>query len=74
MPDWRDRIPKALTPGVARLAVAAGPDGLLLEAPLLEAVRERGFEIVTFEEPVAFHFDCESRFRSRFRVRWLTAV
>ena len=65
MPDWRDRILKALTPGIARLTVAADPDGLLLEATLLEAVRERGFEIVTFEDPVAFRFDYESRFRSR---------
>ncbi len=66
MPDWRDRILKALTPGVARLTVAADPDGLLLEATLLEAVRERGFEIVAFEDPVAFRFDYESRFRSRW--------
>ena len=66
MPDWRDRILKALTPGAARLTVAADPDGLLLEAALLEAVRERGFEIVTFEDPVAFRFDYESRFRSRW--------
>ena len=66
MPDWRDRILKALTPGIARLSVAADPDGLLLEAALLEAVRERGFEIVTFEDPVAFRFDYESRFRSRW--------
>ena len=66
MPDWRDRILKALTPGVARLTLAADPDGLLLEATLLEAIRKRGFEIVTFEEPVAFRFDYESRFRSRW--------
>ena len=66
MPDWRDRILKALTPAVARLTVAADPDGLLLEATLLEAIRERGFEIVTFEDPIAFRFDYESRFRSRW--------
>ena len=66
MPDWRDRILKALTPGVARLTLAADPDGLLLEATLLEAIRERGFEIVTFEEPVAFRFDYESRFRAHW--------
>ena len=66
MPDWRDRILKALAPGAARLTMAADPDGLLLEAALLEAVRERGFEIVTFEDPVAFRFDYESRFRSRW--------
>ena len=66
MPDWRDRILKALTPGVARLTLAADPDGLLLEAALLEAIRERGFEIVTFEDHVEFRLDYESRFRSRW--------
>ena len=66
MPDWRDRILKVLTPGGARLTLAADPDGLLLEATLLEAIRKRGFEIVTFEDPVAFRFDYESRFRSRW--------
>ena len=66
MPDWRDRILKGLTPGVARLTLAADPDGLLLEAALLEAIRERGFEIVTFEDHVEFRLDYESRFRSRW--------
>ena len=66
MPDWRDRILKELTPGVARLTLAADPDGLLLEAALLEAIRGRGFEIVTFEDHVEFRLDYESRFRSRW--------
>ena len=66
MPDWRDRILKELTPGVARLTLVADPDGLLLEAALLEAIRGRGFEIVTFEDHVEFRLDYESRFRSRW--------
>ena len=66
MPDWRDRILKTLTPGVARLTLAADPDGLLLEVTLFDAIRERGFELVTFEDPVVFRFDYESRFRSRW--------
>ena len=66
MPDWRDRILKELTPGVARLTLTADPDGLLLEAALLEAIRGRGFEIVTFEDHVEFRLDYESRFRSRW--------
>ena len=64
--DWRDSILQEFTPGVARLTLAADPDGLLLEAALHETLRGRGFEIVTFEDPVAFRFDYESRFRSRW--------
>ena len=42
MDDWRARILKEFTPNVARLTLAADPDGLLLEEALLEAIRGRG--------------------------------
>ena len=66
MDDWRDRILKEFTPGIARLTLAADPDGLLLEETLLEAIRERGFEILPFDDSVAFRFAYESRFRSHW--------
>ena len=61
--DWRDRILKEFTPKVARVTLAADPDGLLLEEALVEAIRARGFELLPFEDPVAFRFAYESRFR-----------
>ena len=64
--DWRDRILKELTPGIAQLTLVADPDKLLLEETLLEAIRDRGFEILPFEDSVAFRFAFESRFRSRW--------
>ena len=66
MTDWRDRILKEFTPRIAHLTLVADPDGLLLEETLLEAIRERGFEILTFDDSVAFRFAFESRFRSRW--------
>ena len=65
MNDWRGRILKEFTAKVAPLTLVADPDGLLLEESLLEAIRERGFEILPFEDSVAFRFAYESRFRSR---------
>ena len=65
MADWRDHILKEFTPQVARVTLVADPDGLLLEEALVEAIRERGFELVPFEDPVAFRFAYESRFRNR---------
>lgn len=56
---------KEIHAGRRHLILAADPDGLLLEAALHEALRERQFEIVTFEDSVAFRFDYELRFRSR---------
>ena len=66
MDDWRDRILKEITPKIAPLTLVADPDGLLFEETLLEAVRERGFEVLPFDDSVAFRFAYESRFRSRW--------
>ena len=66
MTGWRDRILKEFTPRIAHLTLVADPDGLLIEETLLEAIRERGFEILPFDDSVAFRFAYESRFRSRW--------
>ena len=44
----------------------ADPDGLLLEEGILEGVRERGFELIPFEDHIAFRYAYESKFRSRW--------
>jgi PglZ domain len=64
--NWRDQILKEFTPQVARLTLVADPDGLLLEETLLQAIRERGFELIPFEDHVAFRFAYESKFRSHW--------
>jgi len=66
MPSWRDQILKEFTPQVARLTLVADPDGLLLEEGVLEGIRKKGFELIPFEDHVAFRFAYESRFRSRW--------
>ena len=64
MDSWRDEILRKFTPGVERLTVVADPDGLLLEATILETLQARGFELVSFEDRIAFRFFYESRYRS----------
>lgn len=66
MSSWRDEILKEFTPQVARLTLVADPDGLLLEEGVLEGIRERGFELIPFEDHVAFRYAYESKFRSRW--------
>ncbi len=66
MPDWRTQILQEFTPGVARLTLVADPDGLLVEEGVLQGIRERGFELMQFEDHVAFRFAYESKFRSRW--------
>ena len=66
MSNWRDQILREFTPHVARLTLVADPDGLLLEEGVLAGIRERGFELIPFEDHVAFRYAYESRFRSRW--------
>lgn len=66
MGSWRDQILREFTPQVARLTLVADPDGLLLEEGLLQGIRERGFELIPFEDHVAFRFAYESKYRSRW--------
>lgn len=66
MTNWREQILKEFTPQVARLTLVADPDGLLLEEGILQGIRERGFELIPFEDHVAFRFAYESKFRSRW--------
>lgn len=66
MSNWRDQILREFTPNVARLTLVADPDGLLLEEGILAGIRERGFELIPFEDHVAFRYAYESKFRSRW--------
>lgn len=63
MGNWRDQILREFAPKVARLTLVADPDGLLLEEGILEGIRERGYELVPFDDHVAFRYAYESKFR-----------
>lgn len=66
MSSWRDQILKEFPPKVAPLTLVADPDGLLLEEGILEVVRKRGFELMPFEDHIAFRYAYESKFRSHW--------
>ncbi len=66
MANWRDQVLKEFTPKVARLTLVADPDGLLLEEGVVHGIREKGFELIPFEDHVAFRYIYESKFRSNW--------
>jgi hypothetical protein len=66
MSSWREQILKEFTPQVSHLTLVADPDGLLLEEGILHGIREQGFELIPFEDHVAFRYAYESIFRSRW--------
>ena len=63
MVSWRDQILKEFTPKVAHLTLVADPDGLLVEEGILNEIRERGFDLIPFEDHVVFRYEYESKFR-----------
>ena len=66
MRSWRTQILREFVPNVARLTLVADPDGLLLEEDILAGIRQRGFDLIPFGDPIAFRYDYESKFRSRW--------
>ena len=63
---WRAPILEYFTAEIAeatRLTIVADPDYLLTEQEILGELRERGFDLVPFEDHVAFRFEYESRYR-----------
>ena len=66
MGNWRDQILEKFIPNVNQLTLVSDPDSLLLEEEILACIRERGFELVLFEDHIAFRYLYESKFRSRW--------
>lgn len=60
----RYTIVSQFTPGAERVTIVADPDGLLLDELISEDLRERGFEILMYDDPIAFRFEYESKYRS----------
>lgn len=63
MADWRDHILTEFTPELSRLTLVADPDGLLTEETVQAGIRKRGFELITFDDPIAFRYAYESKYR-----------
>lgn len=63
---WRGPILRNFSPASAaagRLTVVSDPDGLLTEPGVVRRLAESGFALLSFEDPVAFRFAYERRFR-----------
>ncbi|MCP4219616.1 MAG: BREX-3 system phosphatase PglZ [bacterium] len=66
MTDWRDGILREFIPGVSPLTLALDPDRLLLEETILQQLLDLGFHLEVFDDPVAFRYIYESKFRSQW--------
>jgi len=64
MCNWRDKILKEFTPYVSRLTLVSDPDDLLTEEKLALKLRERGFDLIEYNDSVEFRYIYESTYRS----------
>lgn len=60
---WSKRILGEFPPDLARFWIAADPDDVLLDEHILSELRSRGFEVMPFEDAIAFRADYEARWR-----------
>lgn len=64
---WREPILRYFTEDVAsfaRLSIAADPDALLTEQELVDEIRRRGFQLIPFDDAIAFRYAYESQYRA----------
>ncbi len=72
MSAWIDRIVREFPSELSRFWIVCDPDSVLLDAHALQALRERGFELLSFEDSIAFRAEYEDRFRSAWDKRQQT--
>lgn len=65
-PTWRESILNEFIPQLNRLTLVADPDGLFSEEKLSLALREKGFEILMYQDPVELRYAYETLYRSRW--------
>lgn len=64
MTGWRDTILDDFVPNVSRLTLVADPDCLLTEEKLALELRQRGFDLIEFCDPVEFRYAYEAKYRT----------
>ncbi len=66
MSNWRDAILKEFVPQISRLTLVADPNALLTEEKLALELKNCGFELLEFDDPVEFRYAYESKYRAKW--------
>jgi len=67
--SWRDVILSEFIPNISKLTIVVDPDNLLTEEKLSLELKNRGFDIIDFNDYVEFRYDYESRYRTLWDQR-----
>ncbi|MFW6030101.1 MAG: BREX-3 system phosphatase PglZ [Halanaerobiales bacterium] len=66
MSNWRKQILEKFIPNLSNLYIVADPDNLLVDEGILQSIGEKGFNIITFQDPIAFRYIYETKYRSKW--------
>ena len=64
MPSWRDEILSRFGPNGEWLTVVHDPDRLLTEEWVLNGILRNGYEVLIYDDPIAFRYVFEANYRS----------
>jgi len=64
MTSWTERILQAFPEDLSPFWIASDPDNLLLDERILQVLRSRGFEVLPFDDSIAFRVEYEERYRA----------
>lgn len=64
MSAWIERILAEFPTEISRFWMVADPDYILLDERLLASLRDRGFEVLPYEDSIAFRTEYEERYRA----------
>jgi hypothetical protein len=61
---WRDKILEQFVPHISKLSLVSDPDNLLTEEKMAVILRNRGFDILEFNNAIEFRYAYESQYRT----------
>ena len=64
METWRNKILEQFVPKISKLSLVSDPDNLLTEEKMAVTLRNRGFDILEFNDAIEFRYAYESQYRT----------
>jgi len=74
MNSWRDEIIRTITPLDSPIIIASDPDGLLRDEIINKILRDRGYEILFYEDSIIFRYLFETRYREQIKQNVLKLI
>ncbi len=68
MSAWTDRILQEFPADLSRFWVACDPDVVLLDEHVLQSLRDRGFELASFDDPMVFRAYYEETYGTKGEI------